>query len=136
MATEIKVPAIGESITEGTISRWLKKDGEAVRAEEPVFELETEKATTEVPAPAAGTLHIAVPEGKTVPIGAVVGRIDETHAVSPKHDGAPKAPKEPARPPKDKAKPAPVAARETESPAKEKLLSPAAPRLLEEKAVD
>jgi 2-oxoglutarate dehydrogenase E2 component (dihydrolipoamide succinyltransferase) len=77
MATEIKVPTVGESITEGAISRWFKKDGETVRVDEPLFELETEKATTEVAAPAAGTLHIRVPEGQTVPIGAVVGQIDE-----------------------------------------------------------
>src|SRR5712692_10237645 len=95
MPVDIKVPSVGESITEGTLSRWLKKDGEAVRADEPVFELETDKATTEVPAPAAGKLVIRVPEGQTIPIGAVVGRIEEA-AASPaaprpapeKRDGA------------------------------------------------
>jgi len=70
------VPAVGESITEGTIARWLKKDGQRVETDEPVFELETDKATTAVPAPAAGVLHITVAEGKTVKIGAVVGEID------------------------------------------------------------
>jgi 2-oxoglutarate dehydrogenase E2 component (dihydrolipoamide succinyltransferase) len=73
---EIKVPSVGESITEGTIARWLKKDGDAVAVNEPLFELETEKATTEVPATAAGRLVILVSEGKTVSIGAVVGRIE------------------------------------------------------------
>jgi 2-oxoglutarate dehydrogenase E2 component (dihydrolipoamide succinyltransferase) len=77
MAVEIKVPPVGESITEGTISRWLKKDGEAVRADEPLVEVETEKATTEISAPQAGTLRITVPEGQTVAIGAVVGRIEK-----------------------------------------------------------
>src|SRR5262245_37036010 len=77
MPVEIKIPSVGESINEGTIARWLKRDGTAVRAGEPVLELETEKATTEVPAPASGTLVVAVPEGKTVSIGAVVGRIQE-----------------------------------------------------------
>jgi 2-oxoglutarate dehydrogenase E2 component (dihydrolipoamide succinyltransferase) len=77
MAVEIKVPSVGESVTEGTISRWLKKDGEAVRADEPLLEVETEKATTEISAPQAGTLLITVPEGQTVAVGAVVGRIDE-----------------------------------------------------------
>jgi 2-oxoglutarate dehydrogenase E2 component (dihydrolipoamide succinyltransferase) len=77
MAVEIKVPSVGESITEGTISRWLKKDGEAVRADEPVLEVETDKATTEISAPQAGTLRITVPEGQTVAVGAVVGRIEE-----------------------------------------------------------
>jgi 2-oxoglutarate dehydrogenase E2 component (dihydrolipoamide succinyltransferase) len=77
MAIEIKVPSVGESVTEGTLARWLKKDGESVRADEPVVELETEKATTELPAPAAGVLRIAVPEGQTITIGTVVGRIEE-----------------------------------------------------------
>ena len=56
MAVDIKVPSVGESITEGIVSRWLKADGDAVQANEPVFELETDKATTEVVAPAAGVL--------------------------------------------------------------------------------
>jgi len=77
MAVEIRVPSAGESITEGVVSRWLKKDGEIVRAGEPVVELETEKATTEVPAPASGKLIASVPEGKTVTIGQVLGRIEE-----------------------------------------------------------
>ena len=76
MAIDIKVPTVGESITEGTITRWFKKDGEILRNMEPAFELETEKATTEVPAPAGGLLRILVPEGSTVAIGAVVGRLE------------------------------------------------------------
>src|SRR3954454_22342361 len=76
MAIDIKVPTVGESITEGTITRWYKKDGEVLRNMEPAFELETEKATTEVPAPAGGLLRILVPEGSTVNIGAVVGRLE------------------------------------------------------------
>jgi len=78
MPIEIKVPSVGESITEGVLSRWLKKNGENVRADEPVLELETEKATTEVAAPASGKLVITVPEGKTVTIGTVLGRIEES----------------------------------------------------------
>src|SRR5262245_43036552 len=77
MAVEIKVPSAGESITEGVVSRWLKKDGDMVRAGEPLVELETEKATTEVPAPASGKLSTSIPEGKTVSIGAILGRIEE-----------------------------------------------------------
>src|SRR6516164_4725599 len=80
MSVEIKVPSVGESITEGVLSRWLKKNGENVRADEPVLELETEKATTEIAAPASGKLVTTVPEGKTVTIGAVVGRIEESAA--------------------------------------------------------
>jgi 2-oxoglutarate dehydrogenase E2 component (dihydrolipoamide succinyltransferase) len=77
MPTDIKIPSVGESITEGTIARWLKKEGDSVRVGDPVLELETEKATTEVPAPAAGSLSITVPEGNTVAIGSVVGRIQQ-----------------------------------------------------------
>ncbi len=76
MAIDIKVPSVGESITEGTITRWYKKDGAILRNMEPAFELETEKATTDVPAPAGGLLHILVPEGSTVAIGATVGRLE------------------------------------------------------------
>lgn len=74
---DIKVPSVGESISEGTIARWVKKDGEAVAQGDTLFELETEKATTEVPSPVGGVLHIRVPEGKTVAIGAVVGSVEE-----------------------------------------------------------
>src|SRR5207245_7419603 len=82
MAIPIKIPTVGESITEGTLARWLKKDGERVNADEPIFELETEKASSEVPAPAAGVLHIKERDGAKVAIGAVVGEID------PAGDGA------------------------------------------------
>src|SRR5438874_13126760 len=77
MAVNIVVPSVGESITEGTIAQWLKKDGDAVRVDDPVLELETEKATTSVAAPSSGRLVIAVPEGQTVKIGQVVGRVEE-----------------------------------------------------------
>src|SRR5262249_46019288 len=88
MSVEIKVPSVGESVIEGTVARWLKKDGDAGRGEEPLLELETEKATPEVAAPAAGTLRIAIPEGRTVPIGSVVGRIEEAPApAAEKRDG-------------------------------------------------
>ncbi|MBV8507033.1 MAG: 2-oxoglutarate dehydrogenase complex dihydrolipoyllysine-residue succinyltransferase [Alphaproteobacteria bacterium] len=76
MATEIKVPSLGESITEATVAKWLKHPGEAVAADEPVAELETDKVTLEVPAPASGTLaEIFAEEGANVPVGAVLGRI-------------------------------------------------------------
>ena len=76
MATEIKVPSLGESITEATVAKWLKHPGEAVAADEPVAELETDKVTLEVPAPASGTLsEILAEEGTNVPVGAVLGRI-------------------------------------------------------------
>src|SRR2546423_14390517 len=82
MPVDIKVPSVGESVTEGILARWLKKDGEAVRADEPVVELETDKATQEVVAPATGRLRTAVPEGATVQVGAVIGRGEEG-AVAP-----------------------------------------------------
>ena len=74
MATEIKVPALGESVTTATVARWLKKAGEAVAADEALVELETDKVTVEVNAPAAGTLsEISVDEGGEVEVGAVLG---------------------------------------------------------------
>jgi 2-oxoglutarate dehydrogenase E2 component (dihydrolipoamide succinyltransferase) len=76
MATEIKVPSLGESITEATVAKWLKRPGEAVAADEPIAELETDKVTLEVPAPASGTLaEILAEEGANVPVGGVLGRI-------------------------------------------------------------
>jgi 2-oxoglutarate dehydrogenase E2 component (dihydrolipoamide succinyltransferase) len=77
MATEIKVPTLGESVTEATIARWLKKIGETVAVDEPLVELETDKVTLEVNASAAGVLsEIVADEGANVEVGAVLGRID------------------------------------------------------------
>src|SRR5262252_7891104 len=84
MATEIKVPSLGESITEATVLKWLKRPGEAVAVDEPVAELETDKVTLEVNAPTAGTLaEILVDEGANVPVGAVLGRIADGLAARP-----------------------------------------------------
>ena len=78
MATEIRVPTLGESVTEATIGKWFKQAGEAVSADETLLELETDKVTLEVPAPAAGTLsEIAAKEGDTVEVGALLGMIAE-----------------------------------------------------------
>lgn len=82
MATEIKVPSVGESISEGVLARWLVKPGDAVRVNQPLFELETDKASQEIPAPASGTIELLVQEGEKVPIGAVVARLTEG-AVTP-----------------------------------------------------
>ncbi|MBX7104654.1 MAG: 2-oxoglutarate dehydrogenase complex dihydrolipoyllysine-residue succinyltransferase [Gemmataceae bacterium] len=81
MPAEIKVPSFGESITEGVLARWIKKDGEVVRRDEPVAEMESEKATSEVRSPASGRLKTTVPEGQTVPVGAVIAMIDESVTV-------------------------------------------------------
>jgi 2-oxoglutarate dehydrogenase E2 component (dihydrolipoamide succinyltransferase) len=76
MATDIKVPTLGESVTEATVGKWFKKAGDAVAVDEPLVELETDKVTVEVPAPAAGTLaEIVVNEGETVNVGALLGSI-------------------------------------------------------------
>jgi 2-oxoglutarate dehydrogenase E2 component (dihydrolipoamide succinyltransferase) len=78
MATDVKVPALGESITEGTLAQWLKKPGEAVAADEPIASLETDKVTVEVPSPVAGVFGEAlVNEGDTVAVGALIARIEE-----------------------------------------------------------
>ncbi|TIW35003.1 MAG: 2-oxoglutarate dehydrogenase complex dihydrolipoyllysine-residue succinyltransferase [Mesorhizobium sp.] len=76
MATEIRVPTLGESVTEATIGKWFKKVGDAIAADEPLVELETDKVTVEVPSPGAGTLgEIIAKEGETVGVGALLGSI-------------------------------------------------------------
>src|SRR6516164_6589100 len=75
---EIRVPTLGESVTEATIAKWFKHPGDAVAIDEPVVELETDKVTIEVPAPAAGVLAgIAAKDGETVAVGALLGEIKE-----------------------------------------------------------
>ena len=96
MSIEIKVPAMGESVTEATIARWLKKEGDSVKQDEPLVELETDKVSVEVPSPAAGVLeHISVQQGGTVGVGTVLGAVSE---------GA--VPQAQAQPAKTAAKPA------------------------------
>src|SRR5215217_397348 len=81
MATDVEVPALGESITEGTLAQWLKKPGDAVAADEPIASLETDKVSVEVPSPIAGVLsEQLVHEGDTVAVGAVIARIDQAGA--------------------------------------------------------
>src|SRR5690554_4343816 len=78
MATEIRVPTLGESVSEATVGTWFKKVGDAIKADEPLLELETDKVTIEVPAPAAGTLsEIVAAAGETVGLGALLGQIAE-----------------------------------------------------------
>ncbi len=77
MATEIKVPTLGESVTSATVARWMKHEGDSVAADEPLVELETDKVTVEVNAPAAGVLtSIAVPEGGEVEVGALLALLE------------------------------------------------------------
>ena len=104
MATDIRVPTLGESVSEATIGKWFKKPGEAVKADEPLVELETDKVTLEVNAPASGVLaEIAAKDGETVTPGALLGQIAEGA-------GAAAAPKAAAPAPAKAAAPAPTAA--------------------------
>src|SRR5271166_5249458 len=83
MTIEIRVPTLGESVSEATIGRWFKKAGDAVKADEPLVELETDKVTLEVNAPASGVLsEIAVPTGDTVAVGALLGMVGASGAAS------------------------------------------------------
>jgi 2-oxoglutarate dehydrogenase E2 component (dihydrolipoamide succinyltransferase) len=126
-AVPITVPSVGESITEGIVSRWLKPDGSPVQAGEPLLELETDKATSVVPSPGSGILKIGVAEGQTVAIGATVGTIDPsgTPAAAP----APERPNgEGARP----SEPAPAPAKESA----DRPLSPSVRRLVAEEGLD
>jgi len=109
MSVEIRVPTLGESVTEATIGQWFKKVGDAVAADEPVVELETDKVTIEVPAPSAGTLEsIAANPGDTVNVGALIGVLGAAGAtVTAKPAEAPKA-VDPITPVAPKADPAPT----------------------------
>jgi len=115
MAIEIKVPALGESVTEATVGQWFKQQGDAVAADEPIVELETDKVTVEVPAPSAGVLtDIKVPQGGTVAVGAVLGAIDSGPA---RADAAAKAAAAPASAPQVEKSAAPPAAPKPAPPA-------------------
>jgi 2-oxoglutarate dehydrogenase E2 component (dihydrolipoamide succinyltransferase) len=139
MATEIKVPTLGESVTEATVAKWMKQAGEGVAVDEPLLELETDKVTLEVNAQVAGTLaEIIVTEGATVEVGAILGMIAEgAVAAAPATKApaaaapAPMAVPAPAAPVQAAPTPAaPAAAAETPNVAH--VLSPAVRRLVEE----
>src|ERR671922_2128498 len=109
--TDVIMPQMGESIAEGTLSRWIKKVGEPVKRDEPIFEISTDKVDAEIPAPAAGVLsEILVQEGQTVAVQTVVARIDTEAAAGAARPAAeapaPAAPAPAAPPP---ATPAPAA---------------------------
>jgi len=140
MAVEIRVPALGESVTEATVGKWFKKPGEPVQADEAICELETEKVTVEVPAPASGVLSdIKVQEGETVAVGTVLGSIEEGAAPAKAVPAKEKA--EAAAQPAAKPAPAPAKA---EGEVLEKAVaeagapmppSPAARKIMEEKGL-
>jgi 2-oxoglutarate dehydrogenase E2 component (dihydrolipoamide succinyltransferase) len=135
MALEIKVPALGESVTEATVAKWFKNVGDAVAADEPLVELETDKVTVEVNAPASGTLQqITADSGATVSVGATLGSLQE--GAGPAKGAKPAAaPAKPAAAPAPAAKPAAaLAPAAAAAPAKDP--GPAARKLLAENKID
>ena len=134
MATDIKVPTLGESVSEATIGRWFKKPGDVVKADEPLVELETDKVTLEVNAPAAGTLgDIVAKDGETVAPGALLGSITEGWAASPA-----KSESKPAKAPAPAPAPEKLAAKASApAPAAKSLPNgPAVDRMAAESGVD
>tara|TARA_R110000737_G_scaffold2923_9_gene9225 strand:- start:177871 stop:179157 length:1287 start_codon:yes stop_codon:yes gene_type:complete len=109
MTTKIEIPTVGESVTSGIISAWSVADGEYVERDQTVLELETDKVTMEVPAPASGIVSHSAAEGDEVEVGAVVGQIDES-AAKPAGGGSSPAPSEPAPAAKAAPEPAPAPA--------------------------
>src|ERR1700722_9785700 len=127
MSIEIKVPAMGESVTEATVGRWFKKEGDSGARAEPLLELETDKVTIEVPAPADGALEsIAVQAGATVQVGALLGAITEGAAAKKTTIAAP--PPAPAQPGPQPQTPAPQPAK----PDQPEALMPSVRRIAEE----
>src|SRR5215831_83779 len=152
MPTEIRIPPLGESITEGVLARWLKRDGDRVEPSEPILELETDKATMEIPAEEGGRLEILEREGATVKPGSVVGRIHEGAAGRPRATasvaaGAPEppapappgsdpGPADPRRPPPEPASAGMPPAAAAGPPAPAAPLSPAVRRIVAERGLD
>jgi len=153
MLIEIKIPSVGESVTEALLAQWFKNDGDLVKNDEPLFVIETDKVTLEVVAEADGVLAITVAEGEMVAIGAVVGTLDSdgvARAAAPAAGGEPDepAPAEPAKPvePEPPApepamavpapEPAPAPQETTRSDLSEFSLAPSVRRLVAEKNLD
>ena len=146
MASEIRVPTLGESVTEATIAQWYKKPGDAVAMDEPLCELETDKVTIEVPAQSAGVLaEVVVNEGETVEVGALLGSIGEgaagaaasppAAAAEPAPTAAAEAAPQAATPQAAEAPPM-AAAPASSKPVDTSALSPAARRVVEEHGLD
>ena len=122
---EITLPQLGETVTEGTITRWFKKVGESVAADEPLFEVSTDKVDTEVPSPIAGVLtEIRVAEGDTVPVGTVIAVVGDSAGAPAPAPAAPAAAPAPAPAPTPPPAPAPAAA---PAPAPAPVAAPPAP---------
>lgn len=148
---DVQIPTLGESVTEAVIVRWLKKDGERVALDEPILELETDKASVEIPSPIAGVIHVARAEGDTVKVGDTVARIEplgpstppaETKGVGPasatSDSGSAPAPKD-ATPPVDRSAVTDSASPQTAPPVPAAASLPPTPavrRLVEEHDLD
>jgi 2-oxoglutarate dehydrogenase E2 component (dihydrolipoamide succinyltransferase) len=127
--TEIRVPALGESVTEATIGKWFKKPGDAVAVDEPLVELETDKVTIEVPAPAAGVLaDIAAKDGETVAVGALLGQIKADAGAG--EEATARTPAEPPRERPSAPTPSPARQHPVEAP-----LAPSVRRLSAESGI-
>jgi len=143
MLAEVKVPEVGESITEGTLVQWFKKEGDIVRIDDPLFELETDKVTLEVPSEYAGKIHPLVPEGETVNMGQVVANID-TDAAEEAEVPAPQSAAEATTPPAAPSEGPPIsppaglpqAGAKVAEMADRDSLSPAVRRMVEEFRLD
>ncbi|OYV51538.1 MAG: dihydrolipoamide succinyltransferase, partial [Rhodospirillales bacterium 20-60-12] len=134
MATEIKVPTLGESVTSATVARWMKKVGDNVAADEPIVELETDKVTVEVNAPQAGTISdILAAEGAEVEVGSILGMIGEGAAAAPKKTEEKKSAANPPAGVNAPPTPSGPVARPAASPAPAPL--PAAAKKMEEQKV-
>src|SRR5579862_7117827 len=106
--TDVVMPQMGESIVEGTLTKWLKKPGDKVERDEPLFEISTDKVDTEIPSPAAGVLgELLVQEGQTVQVNAIVARITEEGAAPAAAPAAPAPAAAAPAPPKAEPAPAP-----------------------------
>src|SRR4051794_757145 len=136
--TEIRVPTLGESVTEATIGRWFKKAGDAVAVDEPLVELETDKVTIEVPAPSAGTLgEIVAKDGETVAVGALLGQINDGAAAAAKPAASPAKAEAPAKPTPPPAAPAAAAAAPVQkTPPADAPLAPSVRKISAESGID
>ena len=141
MAFDVRIPPLGESITEGVILRWLKHDGDRVRPDDLLLELETDKATMELPAERGGVLRILRPEGQKVAVGDVIARLEDSAAADDAKPAAPARPLERAAPAPAAAEPNLEAASEQDTlaaapPRGVGPLSPAVRRLIEEHGLE
>ena len=124
MATEIRVPTLGESVSEATVGTWFKKVGDVIKADEPLCELETDKVTIEVPAPAAGVLsEIVANAGDTVGPGGLLGQISAGASAGAAAPAAAEKVEKVAAAPAAEAKPAPAASSMPAAPSAAKLLA-------------